>query len=169
MRQRYPFAMRFIHWLTVVCLLAMLFAVFMSYRLGETNPALSEVSLQAHMSLGMLMLILLIARLVYRMRAMPSYEDPRRKWAHVGHFLIYGLLAGTIITGYTKLALLGYPVLLVWGLSLPALPFNPEIANAMRTAHEVFAIVLGVLLAGHVGFALLHRRLLGNDVLHRMI
>ena len=128
---------------------------------------------QTHLSLGALIFALTLVRLALRLSIAtppPAATSPApRKAALAVQAALYVLLLLLPLTGYLKLAALGFQIVLFGVLALPALPFDPGLAAAARTLHAGAAALLGLLLLGHVGAALLHARLFGQPVLDRMV
>lgn len=139
----------------------------------ENNPVLAEMAVQTHLSCGALVFGLTAVRLVWRLcvatPALPqAMGSPARFAAHAVHGALYALLLLLPLSGYVKLAALGYEVMLFGTLPLPALPFDPDVAALARRLHTLGASLLGLLVVGHVAAALFHARLFGQSVLGRM-
>ena len=92
----------------------------------------------------------------------------KRHLAHATHLALYAVLIALPVSGWLKLAALGYPVRAFGLMPLPVLDFMPDVARRARTAHELLAMVLGGLLALHIAAAVFHKRLTGTAVLSRM-
>ena len=139
----------------------------------EGHPVLAEAAVQAHLSFGATILVLTVLRFVCRLSlgvpALPDDMPPAaRRAAQSVHAALYLLLLALPLSGYVKLAALGYEIVLFGILALPPLPFDPALATAARDLHTTAAVCLGILLTGHIAAALLHRRLFGQPVLQRM-
>ena len=134
-----------------------------------TNTAYS-----AHKLLGIVILLLTAARLLYRLRhgapgSEPSLEPWQKNVSHLTHWSIYALLLVVPIIGWLGVQL--YPALDVFGLfSLPAVvaPDNAASGWVLRL-HGITAFVLLCLLGMHVGAALFHHFIRGDGVLVRMV
>lgn len=139
----------------------------------EGRPVLAEAVVQVHLSLGAVILALTLLRLAWRVSAdLPpcptGMSRAARSATRLVHAALYLLLLVLPLSGYVKLAALGFQILLFGSLPLPALPFDPELAAAARILHAAAAALLGLLLLGHAGAALWHERLFGTPVLDRM-
>ena len=139
----------------------------------EGHPVLAEAAVQAHLSFGAAILMLTVLRFVCRLSlgvpALPDDMPPAAcRAAQAVHAALYLLLLALPLSGYVKLAALGYEILLFGVLALPPLPFDPVLATAARDLHAAAAVLLGILLTGHITAALLHRRLFGQPVFQRM-
>ena len=167
--QRYAPLRRALHWSIAALIAAMVGAALLNRLVYENAPLVAETALRWHMTLGVFVFVLTLARLFARLKRPIRFEDRFRALAEGMHVSLYVLILALIATGYLKMALLGYPVLMVGGLSLPALPFLPTAANLLKTAHQTLALVMAFLVAGHVAAALFHKRLFGVAVLQRML
>lgn len=139
----------------------------------ERHPVLAEMVVQAHLSCGALVFGLTVSRLVWRFST-PTPSMPRmmglaaQRTALAVHAALYALLLVLPVSGYVKLAALGFEAELFGFLPLPALPFDAVLAARAHSLHGWASVLLGCLLACHVGAALFHRRLFGQPVLGRM-
>ncbi len=129
--------------------------------------------MQAHLSLGALVFALTLLRLGLRLSSAalppPAAMTPAaRRAARLVQAALYALLILLPVSGYLKLAALGFQVVLFGVLPLPPLPFDPAVAAAARALHVAAAALLGLLLMGHIGAAVFHARLFGQPVLARM-
>lgn len=139
----------------------------------EGHPVLAEAAVQAHLSLGAVILLITVLRLLCRLAlhvpALPdTMQTAARRAAQAVHAALYLLLLALPLSGYVKLAALGYEIVLFGLVALPPLPFDPALAAAARDLHAAAAVILGILLTGHIAAALLHRRLFGQPVIRRM-
>ena len=161
------------HLATALLVLAQVALAGVNALVYEGNPVLAEAAVQAHLSLGAVVLALTVLRLFCRLSLdVPALPDDMqtgaRRAAQVVHAALYLLLLALPLSGYVKLAALGYEIVLFGLFALPPLPFDPVLATAARDLHAAAAVILGVLLTGHIAAALLHRRLFGQAVLRRM-
>ncbi|WP_306118415.1 MULTISPECIES: cytochrome b/b6 domain-containing protein [unclassified Roseitalea] len=169
----YPVAIRLIHWLTAILILAQIAFALVNAVAYEQYPSLAEAVVQAHISFGALILVLTLARIAARARqgapALPgSMSRAARRAVQLVHAALYALLIALPFSGYAKLAFLDFAPVLFGVVSLPALPFNSDMANAARLFHQGAGTLLGTLLIAHIMAALLHQRLFGSAVIGRM-
>ncbi|MEO1200195.1 MAG: cytochrome b/b6 domain-containing protein [Pseudomonadota bacterium] len=169
----YPWPLRLTHWLTVGLVIVQVGLAITNWLVYEPRPILAEALVQAHLSLGALAFAITLARLGLRLwLGRPAFPDVMRSAtrhaARVVHALLYVLLLALPITGYIKLAALGFEITLFGIIALPALPFDPELATRARLAHRALAILLGLAVVGHALAAIFHARLFGGVVLYRM-
>lgn len=157
------------HWLVV----ALIFVAFIAGKFTSTLP--NEVGkiapLGIHMMLGVLTLIVMIARLVTRLRlpkpaevtAGNAFFDQIGK---VVHYALYALVFLMTISGMA-LSLQSGLIPIVFGGSGAALPAD-FFAFTSRMLHGFIAPALVLLIFLHVGAALYHQFMLKDNLLARM-
>ena len=168
MTQRYSLSLRRLHWLTVGLVVVQLFLAIANIILYEHRPILAEWLVQAHISCGFLIIALTIWRIIARSRS-PIPAKPHSKIlsraAIISHGLLYVCLLTLPITGYLKLAALGFTIFIFGLIPLPTLPLDIHLAQTASALHDSLAIGLLCLLILHIGAALFHRRLDGRSVM----
>ncbi|CCD99725.1 cytochrome b [Bradyrhizobium sp. STM 3809] len=162
-----------LHWIVAV----LVPAAWLSGQLGEEmSRGSEELALFAHVSLGLAMLGVALARLAWRLADPPPAPEATRfgAWTvHAGeivHLLIYGILFAIPILGIlTQFA--GGEALPVFGLFEIASPWAGDrgFAHDLKEMHEVLANGLMILIGLHVGAALLHHYWLHDRTLKRMV
>ncbi len=127
-----------------------------------------------HKSFGVVVLILVLARLGWRL-ANESPKAPVGTSALMGfladglHWALYALMLAQPIAGILMSQAAGLPVSVFGVFELPAMVGDdPELAKLFRTAHGTIWILLVVSVAGHVGASLYHHFVEKDDVLRRM-
>jgi cytochrome b561 len=166
-------SIRFFHWLIA----ALIFTQFVlgwlaaSWRLSPTKINLFVW----HKSIGMLILVLVILRLLNRLTkptpelpaGMPGWE---RAAARASHALLYVVMIAMPLTGWVINSAAGVPFRIFWQVPLPALLApDKHTADVAALAHFSLGVVLVALLVLHIGAALRHHFIKHNDVLTRMI
>ncbi len=127
-----------------------------------------------HKSLGLLVLVLWVVRMVWRLRAhapvlpavMPLWQ---MRVAQVSHGLLYFLMLVVPISGWLYHSSTNLP--LRWfGLFRvpPLIAANPGLKATLQDLHGVMAWTLLVLIFVHVGAALKHHFIDRDDVFRRM-
>jgi cytochrome b561/polyisoprenoid-binding protein YceI len=166
-----------LHWLTAAAVAALLAMGWTMVAL-PVGAALKFSLYQGHKSVGVTVLLLTLVRLGWRLThrppplpaAMPAWE---KRAAAIGHLALYGLLFALPLTGWAVVSTspLHIPTVLYGVLPWPHLPLPSGLAvnKALVSVHHAAAWTLAVLLAVHVGAALRHHLLLGDDVLARML
>ena len=143
---------KILHWLTALL-------IFIQIPLGFYAESLKLSALKMdvfiwHKSVGMLVFLLLILRLLWRIKStIPEafgISQIQRRLGQLAHGLLYGLMV-------------------FWLIPLPALVGPDEALKALAAeVHETCVLVLLVTLLVHIGAALRHHLLLRDDVLKRM-
>lgn len=162
------------HWL-IVLLLAAQFAIGWSMpHIGpRTQP---ETLINLHFSMGVLILLVVLARLVWRLtHPVPLLVDDARPWqqrlAQVTHFLLYALLLVIPVLGWMSASGRAFTVSLFGLFDLPSLlpPKHPW-TSPLGDLHNLLATygLLG-LVGLHVLAALYHHFLLRDRTLARML
>ncbi|MEM8795260.1 MAG: cytochrome b/b6 domain-containing protein [Pseudomonadota bacterium] len=171
MTDRYSLALRVIHWVTVFVVTGQVLLAGLNALLYEPRPILAEALVQAHLSMGFVVFILTCVRLAVRWQSPappPSTLVSLRFGAAIVHSLLYIILLLMPVTGYVRLAALGFEIPLFGLFSLPALAFDPALANLVAMVHSALALGLAGLVALHILAALFHRRLDGVGVMPHM-
>lgn len=125
-----------------------------------------------HIAFGILLALLLIARIGWRAtrgKQLPSAEGGiLGMLAKAVHWGLYALLIGTLALGLTLMSLRGDSF---FGLFvLPAWSFSTaSLRHSIQDLHDLFATTLLVVAGLHASAALMHRYVLKDDVLARMI
>lgn len=168
---------RMFHWLTVGLIAVQIpIGLYMTYRGGDLNiwDATTNNLYSSHKLIGVIILLLVVARLMYRLtQGAPSHEPTLEPWqrivSEVTHWAIYALLIVVPVLGY--LAISYFPALNIFGLfSFPGVvaPDKPSY-EVVAELHEITALMLGALIAMHIGAALYHHIIRGDNVLARMM
>ena len=135
-----------------------------------------EVLINLHLSLGVLLMLLVIVRLVWRFRhpvppPIPGTPAWQRSAASLTHFGLYALLLILPLTGWAAASARGWPVTLFGLFRLPALVpedtqwgFKAGDLHADRLSWALLALIGLHILAG-----LYHHFLRRDDVLRRML
>lgn len=165
------------HWWTVALLAVQVpVGIAMVYRGKTLNvwDALTNNLYSLHKLLGVIILVVVLARLAYRVvhgtpRPEPTITVWQREASELNHTWLYALLIVTPILGWLGVSL--YGALEIFGLfSLPGLAAqNQDAANYVFLFHVAAASLLVALIAVHVAAALYHRLVRKDGVLSRML
>jgi cytochrome b561/polyisoprenoid-binding protein YceI len=179
---RYTRTASLLHWLIALGVVVML-------PLGlamKRAPFALEAKLklyQLHKSIGLTILALMLARVVWRLGHAPpplpaGFSVATRGLAHAVHLLLYMLLLALPIAGWllTSSAALPIPTRFFDVFTVPHLPALATLPAEARRVWELFfgqlhslsALALGLLITLHVLAALRHQRR-GVDILARML
>ena len=162
------------HWLIFI-LLAVQFAV--GWSMPHIGPrTVPETYINLHFSIGSLILILVVARLLWRItHHVPLLMDDERPWqknlAHATHVLLYLLLIVIPVLGWMSANGRGYTVSLFGLLDMPSLlPAKHPWTGPLGDIHDLLSnyVLLG-LIGLHVLGALYHHFMLRDRTLLRML
>ena len=171
-----PTARRF-HWWTVAFILIQIpLGLYMSYR-GNVQgifDATTNFLYNWHKLFGVIILLLVLARLIYRLtHGAPSDEPTIEAWqkgaSHATHWMLYLLLIAVPIGGWLGVSYYGARD--VFGLfSLPALTAeNQDTATKVFYYHLLGAMGIVLLVGAHVAGAMYHYFIRKDGVLMRML
>ena len=162
------------HWITVAL-------VIIAWALGTFDDVLPRgparaAGLFVHISAGIAILAMLIARLAWRVGDPPPQAETTflGVWAdragRLAHVTLYALLVAVPIAGIVLQFARGN-ALPVFGLYEIASPWLADraFARSVKEVHEVLANALVILAALHAGAALLHHWVLKDRTLLRML
>jgi cytochrome b561 len=170
-----PTARRF-HWWTVALILVQVpLGLYMAYR-GNVQGIFDELTnnlYSSHKLIGMIIFLVVLARLAYRLtHGAPADEPTLEAWhkgaSHFNHWGLYLLLLATPIAGYIGIS--QYPALNIFGIPLPGIVAeNQEAASRTFLIHFYLALVLVAFVAIHVAAALYHYVIRKDNVVTRML
>lgn len=169
-------AQRRLHW-TVAALVLAAFAIgLVMVALPLTQLLAKIIAYQAHKSLGLLVLPLVLWRLLLRARrGRPTPDIAIPGWQHraaaAGHAALYALLILVPLLGYAAASTAPGQIETVLFLVLPVphlLPADESLYETIRPVHQAAAWGLVVLAAGHAAMAVLHHRR-GHATLRAML
>jgi len=172
-RDSYGAVAKFLHWAIVILIIAQYVIIESAEDLPDGVEKLSSISL--HKSLGMLVLLLVVARIGWRLvnrgKPVPVTMPPwQRISAAAGHGLLYLLILLQPLSGWAMSSAANYPVTLFGWFQFPALVApNHDLHEGLEEVHEVLFYAMVVIAVVHVAAALYHHFLLKDDTLRRML
>jgi cytochrome b561 len=176
MSYRYGATARALHWLTVLLVFTMFaLGITMVYLLPDGAAALSHRLYNTHESLGVVVLVAMLARLAWRWRHPPAPlpdEVPRlfHLAGHANHVLLYVMLLAQPIIGLLADSAEGIRVVWFEAVPLPLLIGKHEaLADILSAAHWYGAVLIALLIGAHIGGALFHAVIRRDGVLQRML
>ncbi|MDM9649096.1 cytochrome b [Rhizobium sp. S163] len=171
-KTRFTPVQRAIHWLMAVGILAMLFiGVGMVSTIGEEYVPL----LVTHKTLGLVILILALVRLVVRFVSgappLPAdLPEPMKLAAGLSHVALYALMIGMPLIGWAMLSAAAYPIVLLGGINLPPiLPQSDRLHALLWSAHHYLAFAFFALVMMHLAAGLFHGLVRRDGVLQAML
>lgn len=165
-----------LHWLIAVLVFAQLGLGLVMTRVSDQRLMFELI--QRHKSIGVLILVLIVLRLVWRIanprpRPVSSLQPWEKRASSLLHRVLYGLLLALPLSGWAMVSasVLGIPTLVFGIFLLPHLPVTVSEASEdfWRLLHHFLAYTVLTLIAGHVLAALRHHFILKNEVLRRML
>ena len=167
-----------LHWLTV-------FLVALAWALGTFDDVLPkggprQSGLFVHIAAGLAVLVLLVARVTWRLGdpapppEVTEFGAWMGKWldpaARIAHYSLYGLLVAVPVAGIVLQFARG-DALPVFGLAEIASPWLKDraFARSVKEVHEILAHALVILAAMHAIAALIHHWVFRDRTLARML
>jgi cytochrome b561 len=167
-------AQRLLHWATAVLVIGGFVVAFVMVALPLRELLLKFTLYQVHKSIGLVVLLSVLARLLLRAAHGRPAPETVPRWqaqaAAVGHGVLYLLLLAVPALGYcvASTAPLRIPTRFLGLIALPdAFGPDPALFAVLRPLHRALAIALVVLAAGHAAMAVYHH-LRRRAVLRRM-
>ena len=160
---RYSNATVTFHWVTVVLVLTQAYLGF-TFALSDEGPARDEVFVW-HKTVGMIILLLTLARLAYRVKnppppfppELPAWERFAAVW---NHRLFYTLLIAMPIVGFIAVSgfASGPTTPIAGGIQVPVIPgVSRGTGELAGEVHEYAAFLLVALILVHIAAALKHQ------------
>jgi cytochrome b561 len=166
----YRLSQKAVHWATVGLLTAAYGMVWVREVLED--PGLRTLLLQYHRSIGLLMVVLAILRIVFRLRFGAPPVHAQRLQA-IGMAVVHGSLYVTLIVqpllGWALTCAKGRPFDLFGLYRLPPLfPKDEALAEMLGEAHEILALTMLALIGLHIAAAVYHAVVLKDGTFQRM-
>lgn len=163
------------HWLIAALIVSQYGLAKLAEYAEEENRALDQVAILAnHKSVGMTILVLALARLIYRFyNAPPILPSDVPKWqkkaSSLSHWLLYGFLFALPISGWLMSSAKAFTVSWFNLFAIPDLVSPSEsLANQLHSAHHFLSEALFVIALIHIFAALKHHFFDKDDILIRM-
>jgi cytochrome b561 len=170
---RYRVPARLIHWVMALLVLGMIPVGFFMIREG-LDRSLQNFLFISHKNIGVLLLLLIFVRLIYRWRnppllapvAMPAVQ----KFAsHASHFGLYALLLIMPLAGYVRVRAGGFPIESLDAMGLPSfVPRSDALAEVAKTVHFYGAYAIAGLVVVHISAAAYHGLVRRDGIFSRM-
>ena len=169
----YPATSKLLHWLVAACVLVTVPVAIVMDRVGQGPTQNSLYNL--HKSLGVLILVLMVLRLINRLVAgalAPEAEiEPwQRAVSSIVHTSLYVLLLAMPIVGYIANSAYGASTPFFGLFELPSIVGkNEELATRLFTLHRWVGWLVILLALMHISAALYHHFIRRDAVLKRML
>jgi len=162
------------HWVTVVLVL---FQAWLGFSFADMAEGAERANLFTwHRTVGALILLIVLARLTYRLlNPPPPYPPELPRWERLAgtwnHRLFYLLLIAMPIVGLIAVSGMtpGSTISLLGGILIPKIPgISKELGETAGDVHSAAAFLLILLILLHAGAALKHQFIDRNRVAGRM-
>jgi cytochrome b561 len=168
----YGLVAKLLHWAVVLLLIA-------GYAIGWLMPDIRRgmspgTPMNLHMSIGLVVLILIVARMLWRFIHPVGVDQSLPRWQHLSsvavHWALYALAVITPLTGWSYASARGWPITLFSLVQLPPLfAANSPTGRLIGGIHESIVWLLLAVIAIHVGAALIHAFVYRDQVMQRML
>ncbi len=166
--ERYGSVSRLFHWGMAFLIGWQVLKIF--DRIEDGEHWVGETLVPAHVTIGTLLLVLVVLRIAWALHQKdnrPSLDPAIRTPARVGHILLYALMALMPITG--ALAVIGGGHgWNAFGFQLVAKGEESPWMSGIGSLHSPLALMLLVLIVGHIGMGLYHQFIRKDGLLRRM-
>ncbi|MBD8878429.1 cytochrome b [Roseibium polysiphoniae] len=170
---RYSALARLFHWLTVVLVLTMVPAGIVMIRID--GGSLQNTLFDYHRSVGFVLLVLTLVRLVFRFGSHPAPLPEaiplwQRMAARATHAFLYIFLILNPLVGWVATSAYGAAIEVFGLFTLPALVAKDRaLADQLFPIHEVLGLAFVAVVTVHIGAALFHGLIKRDGVLQRML
>lgn len=164
---------RGLHWLVAVAVIATIPVGLLMVIPGWARPT-QDAMFVFHKNIGVVILLLMILRLVYRLLNPPpplpaSVSAPQRLAAEATHWALYLVVLVMAVSGYVRVKAGGFPIEGLDALGVPSLvPRDDVLAERAKTIHSTARFALIALILMHVGAAAFHGLVKRDGVFSRM-
>ena len=172
MPERYTRTAIFLHWLIAAAVIGLIGWGWWMQTIPKLPQGPRVDAFNLHKSIGMTVLLLMLARIAWRARHRPPPLPPMPRWqsslANSVHILIYVCLVVQPLSGYLGSVFSGYPVRF-FGIVLPSWAAkNDTLKEALSVVHLVNSWVLIAALALHFAGSIKHALLDRDGAFRRM-
>jgi cytochrome b561 len=164
---------RLLHWVMALLVLMTIPAGVVMVQEGISRQLQNSLFI-FHKNVGVLLLVLVALRLIYRWRVAPpplpaAMPDWQKRAANLSHAGLYTLLVLVPVAGYTRVKAGGFPIESLDAMGVPSfVPRSDALASVAQTVHFLGGLAIGALIALHVAAALQHGLLKRDGVFTRM-
>jgi cytochrome b561 len=169
---QYGTTAKMLHWLIVALLL-------LQYPLGWLMPDIHRgmapgAGMTFHVSFGIVILVLIVLRLVWRLTHPVAPESSLPPWQRVTseavHWLLYLLVLATTVTGWVFASFRGWSMSFFFLTRMPMLASdNAAAGKTIDGWHQAMEWTLLVVIGIHVAAALAHIFIYRDRIMQRML
>ena len=170
----YSATARLLHWLTAALVLTMLPVGIIMLNVKFGDP-LDSVLYNLHRSLGIVLIPVVLARIIYRLGHTPpplpaDLPAIQQFAAHAPHWALYAILLVQPFVGWIATSAYPAPITVFWLFEVPSIwPEDRALSDRLFVLHRWLGIALAGLICAHIGAALFHHFVRKDDILLRMI
>lgn len=163
------------HWLVAILVVGLLAVGLYMVSLPDAGFDKTKIVLIVyHKEFGILVLMLVLGRLVWRIRSPMPRLAPAPDWQKVSarfvHLCLYALMFALPVTGWLMSSAAAMPVSFFgFGFLPDMLPRDDYLFHAFISIHKWLAYGLIALVAVHIGAALWHHVVTRDDTLRRIL
>ncbi len=167
----YTKAQKVIHWLMAIIIMLDL---NVAQKFGGDMELWDRLESRSdHATAGMIVTFLFILRIILRyFNGAPELPTTMPRWqiysAKLGHYSLYVLMAGLIITGISMASFASDPIV-VFGMDLSFAKHNQSYFHLIRGAHEFCTNAIILLIIIHISAALYHHFFAKDDTTLNMV
>lgn len=176
----YPGIRKLLHWVIALCVILVLIGGVMLGIYGfdglKNNFGIDTTNFvyKYHKSFGLLILLLMLPRLVFKfLRPDPPHVPPLPTFHRIAsksvHGMLYLLLLAQPVVGWLGSSAGGFPAEFFGGKFPDLVGKDKALTETMFGLHGAMGFLILVLVAVHIGAALMHRFVYKDGVLARML
>ncbi len=182
--RRYTATARAFHWITAIIIFAIvpLGWIFAEFKTPAGNKSVFEAPIPGspadysavHKTLGLLIIAIVVARIVFRIaNPPPALPGRMAEWEKViaiaSHWLLYAILIVMPVSGYIMSSGGKFPISIVGLFDFPKLPVSKDMADIAKTIHLYAQFALYGLVILHVFATAWHLVVRRDGILDRML
>lgn len=174
MKTRYSPLNQLIHWVTALCMFAILILAWVMISAKE-GSWIQHTTYNWHKTLGLIVLAITLFRIVWRFLDRPPAYPARvaswdRQLAHLAYFLFFAVMVWMPVTGFMESAYDGYPIKLFNLVQTPEIFAKDQpIADFWARLHGLGQWLVYALIVLHLAAVVFHLVWSRSGVLGRML
>jgi cytochrome b561 len=170
--RRYTTVAMLLHWLVALVVVGQFALGWLMQEIPKSPPGQRAEVFNVHKSIGLTILLLMLARLAWRLGHPPPALPPMPRWqawaALANHRFLYAVLIVMALAGYLGSSFSGYPVRF-FGIVLPSWSAKHEALKAlMSNVHLACAWLLAAAVGLHLAAVAKHALVDHDGILARM-
>jgi cytochrome b561 len=171
-RLHYGTTAKMLHWL-IVALLMVQYPI--GWLMPDTRRGQSPgAAMTFHISFGMVILLLIVLRLIWRLMHPVAPESSLPPWQRLSselvHWMLYVLVLATTLSGWLFASFRGWPVSFFYLMPMPMLASaNAAAGKAIDGLHQTSEWLLLAVIGIHVAAAVAHIFVYRDRIMQRML